>query len=301
MIHFRSGKVLIPVDFSETSLLAIKHGAFLAQITKGDLYLIHVISKHYERYTIVDEPVHMDNPTKLETIVNTKLNEVANDIRKSYGINANVIVSYGNATREIIKASKENNIDIIVMGTHGYSPLEELVIGSNALKVLTKGACPVMTMSEKANKFGYNSILLPIDTSPHSRQKVIYAMELAKIFSAHVHCVGILGEDETDELGPMEIIMTQVKGVAKEKGAVCSTEILTNVKNRAVATVNYGEKKNADLIVIMTDQDAELSGFFLGPYSQQVIHLSKVPVIAVKPEDHPDDVNFTLLSGTSGI
>jgi nucleotide-binding universal stress UspA family protein len=65
--------------------------------------------------------------------------------------------------------------------------------------------------------------------------------------------------------------------------------------------VKYSQQINADVIVIMTDQDAELSGFFLGPFSQQVIHLSKVPVIAVKPEDHPQDINFTILSGTSGI
>ena len=50
MIHFNSSKILIPVDFSDTSLLAIKHGAFLAKYTKGDVYLLHVISKQYEHY-----------------------------------------------------------------------------------------------------------------------------------------------------------------------------------------------------------------------------------------------------------
>ena len=63
------------------------------------------------------------------------------------------------------------------------------------------------------------------------------------------------------------------------------SEILSNVSNRANATVKFVEKVGGDVIVIMTDQDAELSGFFLGPYSQQVIHLSKVPVIAIKPLD----------------
>jgi len=95
--------------------------------------------------------------------------------------------------------------------------------------------------------------------------------------------------------------MKQIRDVANERKVTCSTEILTNVKNRATATVNYSNKIHADLIVIMTDQDAELSGFFLGPYSQQVIHLAKVPVIAVKPEEHPENINWTVLSGTSGI
>ena len=47
MIHFNSSKILIPVDFSDTSVLAIKHGAFIAKLTKGDLYLLHVVNSHY--------------------------------------------------------------------------------------------------------------------------------------------------------------------------------------------------------------------------------------------------------------
>jgi nucleotide-binding universal stress UspA family protein len=187
------------------------------------------------------------------------------------------------------------------MGTHGYSPLEELVIGSVALKVLTKSLCPTMAMSSEATHKGYNKILLPIDTSAHTRQKVNYTLEMARRFSATVHAVAILGTGEEDEKPSIELILHQIQKLAQEKGVAFHSDVLSNVKNRATATVNYTEKVGADLMVIMTDQDAELSGFFLGPYAQQVIHLSKIPVIAIKPEEHPEDVNFTLLSGTSGI
>lgn len=301
MIHFDSHKILIPIDFSETSLLAIRHGAFMAQLTKGNVHLMHVINKHYESYVIIGQPVMLDTISKMTDTVTAKLNELAEDIRRDYGVTVNCIVSEGNPTTEIIKTAKELKATLVVMGTHGYSPLEELVIGSNALKVITKSNCPVMAMSEEATRFGYQKILLPIDTSEHTRQKVVYTLELAKSFSAHVYCVGILAADEENKKTPMEVIMTQIKALAKEKGVVCSAEILTNVKNRATATVSHGQKINAELIVIMTDQDAELSGFFLGPFSQQVIHLSKVPVIAVKPEEHPENINFSLLSGTAGL
>ncbi|MGZ3883078.1 MAG: universal stress protein [Bacteroidia bacterium] len=301
MIHFDSHKILIPIDFSETSLLAIKHGAFMAQLTKGNVHLMHVINKHYESYVIIGQPVMLDAISKISDTVTAKLNEIAEEIRKDYGVTVNCIVAEGNPTSEIIRTARELKASLIVMGTHGYSPLEELVIGSNALKVITKGSSPVMAMSEQATRFGYKNILLPIDTSEHTRQKVVYTLELAKSFSAHVHCVGIIADDEPTKKGPMDVIMGQVKSLAKERGVICTSEILTGVKNRATATVNYGQKVNADLIVIMTDQDAELSGFFLGPFSQQVIHLAKVPVIAVKPEEHPENINFSLLSGTAGL
>ncbi len=301
MIHFKSNVILIPVDFSETSLLAIKHGAFLAQLTKGDVYLLHVINRHYEHYAVVEQPVSLEQITRLSANVTEKLNDLANEIRKQYGVTVNNLVNEGNPSVEIIKAAKEIKASLIVMGTHGYSPLEELVIGSNALKVITKGTCPVMAMSEKATKLGYNNILLPIDTSAHTRQKVNYSLEIAKTFGAHLHCLGILGSEEASEKHTMEKIIHQIEELAKEKKVIFSSEVKSDVKNRATATVSYGEKVKADLLIIMTDQDAELSGFFLGPYSQQVIHLSKAPVIALKPEDHPENINFSILSGTSGF
>jgi nucleotide-binding universal stress UspA family protein len=97
----------------------------------------------------------------------------------------------------------------------------------------------------------------------------------------------------------MELILHQIDKLAKEKGVAYDSEIVSHVKNRATATVQQMEKSGADLVIIMTDQDAELSGFFLGPYSQQVIHLSKVPVIAIKPEDLFVN-DSSILSGTSG-
>ena len=300
MIHFKSGKILIPVDFSETSLLAIKHGAFLAKYTKGDLYLFHVINKQFEHYAVVEQPMHIEAPEKFEQGATNKLNFLANQIKDEYGVTINTIVKMGNPTKEIIATEKEIGADMVVMGTHGYSPIEEFVIGSNTLKVITKGSVPVMTMSQKAKKFGYTNILLPIDTSGHSRQKVSYAIELAKTFSAHLHVAGVLGKDDLNEEAGMGVVMNQIKELAKKQGVIASSEILKDVKNRAKATIAHAEKTKSDLIIIMTDQEAEISGFFLGPYAQQVIHHSDIPVIAITPEQNTDS-DVSIMSGTSGI
>ncbi|HRD39950.1 MAG TPA: universal stress protein, partial [Bacteroidia bacterium] len=235
MIHFKSGKILIPVDFSETSLLAIKHGAFLAKYTKGDLYLLHVINKQFEHYAVVEQPMHIDGPEKFEQAATNKLNFLANQIKDEYSVTINTIVKMGNPTKEIIATEKEIGADMVVMGTHGYSPIEEFVIGSNTLKVITKGSVPVMTMSQKAKKFGYTNILLPIDTSGHSRQKVSYAIELAKTFSAHLHVAGILGDDDVNEAAGMGVVMNQIKELAKKQNVIATSEILKGVKNRAKA------------------------------------------------------------------
>lgn len=301
MIHFKSSKILIPIDFSETSLLAIQHGAFVAQYTKGDLCLLHVINSAYTRQNIFLPVLQLSDTLEFEKKVEAKLNELANDIRSEFGVNVECIIKTGIPASEVIETIKEIDASLVVMGTHGYSPLEELVIGSNALRVITKASCQVMTMSKGADHKGYNRIVIPIDDSAHSRQKVVYALEMAKQFSAHVYAVALLGPEDEHHKPQMELILHQIEKMAKEKGVMYTSEVLAGLKNRATATVKYSEKVNADLLVIMSDQDAELSGFFLGPYTQQVIHLSKIPVITVKPEEHPENINFTILSGTSGF
>lgn len=299
MISFTCSKILIPVDFSETSLLAIKHGAFIAQLTKADVYLLHVVNTYYVSQNLFVPLVSIDQ-SEIEHKATEKLLHLAEDVKHEYGLIVKNIIKVGTPSIEVGRVAKEINASLIVMGTHGYSPLEELVIGSTALKVITKSPCPVLAMNGDANHKGYHKIVLPIDTSSNSRQKVNYALEFAKKFSAIIHAVALLGSDEESEKPAMELILHQIEILAAEKKVIFHSEVLNQVKNRATATVNYIDKIGADLVVIMTDQDAELSGFFLGPYSQQVVHLSKVPVLAIKPKELYA-ADFSILGGTSGI
>lgn len=300
MIQFNPSKILIPVDFSETSLLAIKHGAFIAQYSKSDLFLLHVVNLPFMSQNLFLPLVNIEDQSEIENKVTMKLSEISKEIQSEYGVQVESIIKIGSPSSEITNVAQEIGATMIVMGTHGYSPLEELVIGSVALKVITKSSCPTMAMSVEAAHKGYNKIVIPIDTTANSRQKVNFAIGMAKKFNATLHAIALLGADEDSEKPAMELILHQVENLAKEKDVTCHTEVLSNLSNRATATVEFTEKVGGDLIVIMTDQDAELSGFFLGPYSQQIIHKSKVPVIAIKPNQLFVTGNIGLMSGTSG-
>lgn len=302
MIHFNSSKILIPVDFSDTSMLAIKHGAFIAKHEKSELFLLHVVNAPYISQNMFLPVVNMENNSDIEKKALAKLAEVSASVKNEHGVNAQTIIKVGNPSSEISNVAKEISASLIIMGTHGYSPLEEIVIGSVALKVLTKAPCPTMAMSNTAAHNGYKTIVMPIDTTVNSRQKVNYTLQLAKKFGATVHTIGLVADNEENEIKGMEVVLNQIKKLAEEQGVTFHSELLKDLKNRATATVNYIEKVKADLAVIMTDQDAELSGFFLGPYSQQIIHLSKVPVIAVKPKNlFVDETDFPIPNTSGGF
>jgi nucleotide-binding universal stress UspA family protein len=284
MIHFNSTRVLIPVDFSETSLLAIRHGAHIAHQSSARLFLLHVINAHYVSQNMFVPLVTIDQG-EVEAKAAEKLNELAEEIKSEFNVEIQTVIKIGTPSIEVVKVAHEINASLIVMGTHGYGPLENLVIGSVALKVLTKAGCPTMAMSSAATHSGYKKIVLPIDDTVNSRQKVNFTLEFAKKFGSAVYAIALLTSGEDSDRKSLELVLHQIELLAQEYGVEYHAEVLDHLKNRATATVSYVEKINADLLVIMTDQDAELSGFFLGPYSQQIIHHSRVPVIAIKPKD----------------
>ena len=299
MYQFRPEKILIPVDFSDTSLLAIRHGVFVARFTRAELFLLHVVNLHYETQDLFLPYVQVDR-SEVENKAMQKLEGLAEEIQQEFNIQPTCLIRTGSPSFEILHVAEELGISLITMGTHGYGPLQELIIGSVALKVLTKSPCPTMAMSVAAEQKGYSRILLPIDTSAHTRQKVNYAVELAHSFKASIEIVGLLGANEDKEKPAMELILKQVEGIANELKVSHHTALLEKVKNRATATVEHANTSGADLILIMSDQDAELTGLFLGPYAQQIIHNSKVPVLALRPKDL--SVNAAnILGGTSGI
>ncbi|MCX8080265.1 MAG: universal stress protein [Bacteroidia bacterium] len=300
MLKFKSSKILVPVDFSETSRVAINHAGFIAQYTKGDIYLLHVVSVSNPVLNILMPEVHVEKDIIHEK-ANEKLTEWADEISKMFKVNINTVIKTGNPHKEILATVDELGIDFIAMGTHGYGPIENLIIGSNTLKVATKSNAAVLCTRMEATKKGYNHIILPIDTSANTRQKVNYAAEFAQTFKSHVHVLGLLGADEPEYKNDIQIMLKQTENFFKEKGIMYNVDLIENVKNRATATIHYTLKNNGDIIIVMSDQDAELSGFFLGPYTQQIIHHSTVPVIILKPENIALDTDISILGGTSGI
>ena len=133
-------KILIPIDFSETSLLAIEHAGFTAQLFKADLVLLHVVEKHWEQFSIIAPELRIEPPSDMMNAIEKRLAEVAADIRSKYGVKSTYVTSSGNIFNEIISVSKEHAVDLVVMGTHGTSGVVHLkwLLNQVALSYLFK-------------------------------------------------------------------------------------------------------------------------------------------------------------------
>lgn len=282
MKAFKIEKILIPIDFSESSLIAIEHGAFTAQLFKAELVLLHVVEKHWEKFSIVAPEMRVEAPDDFFNAIEKRLEETASNIRSKYGVKSTCITTDGNIFSEIVSVSKEHSVDLVVMGTHGASGVVEFFVGSNTYKVVTESVCPVISVRAHANKVGFKNIVLPIDDSIHSRQKINHAVVLAKNFAAKIHILGLSDSNDEEELKKFEMKLEQIEDYLKKCDLPYSRKTI-NGGNQAKVSYDYAKSVNADLIVIMTDQDENLTGRLLGSFAQQVVNHSKIPVMSIQP------------------
>ena len=295
MINLNINKILIPVDFSLTSIRAINHGAFLAKVTNGELLLLHV-QKRAELLDVIMPALKLKDVSVITDYVENKLKNMAEGISKEYGIVVKSITSMGNITTEIVKAAEKLKVGMIVMGTQGGDSDNDLFLGSNSYRLLTKSSIPVMTIRTISPKPGYKSIVLPIDLSEHSRQKVNIAIQLASKFGAHLHLLGLLSKNDMQHKFKLEVILPQIEKLAKAKKVVCTADIKAT-PNKAKTTLAYAKTKKADLIITMSDQNAEFSRFILGSYAHQLINDSLIPVLSIPPEIHDENMSTDSIGG----
>ncbi|MCW3084497.1 MAG: hypothetical protein JWP12_1863 [Bacteroidetes bacterium] len=294
MKTFNPQKILIPIDFSETSMIAVKHGAFTAQLFKAELVLLHVVENHWENFSIVAPEIRVEAPNDLTNLIEKRLEEIAASIRSEYGVTSTCITSDGNIFSEVITISEEHHIDLIVMGTHGTSGVVEFFAGSNTFRVATEATCPVISVRVLADKVGFKNIVLPIDDSMHSRQKVDYASVLAKHFAAKIHILGLVDSKDETTLKKFEFKLDQIEEHLKQAD-ISYSRTTVNGGNQAKVTYEYAKSVAADLIVIMTDQDENITGRLMGTYAQQLVNHSKIPIMSIQPVQ--GRIDFPSLSG----
>ena len=148
-------KVLVPVDFSDYSKSSLKYAVNLAKQFNAEVCLIYVVEPmvyppdfSMGQIAIPSVDIEMDKRA-LEELNNLAKKEIPPDIKSK------VIVKTGKPFVEIIETASEENVDLIIIATHGHSGIEHVLFGSTAEKVVRKAPCPVLTLREPIKGFGY--------------------------------------------------------------------------------------------------------------------------------------------------
>ena len=282
MINLKTKKIVVPFDFSETAENAVKHAAFIAALTKGEIIILNIQKKN-ELLNMLLPILNVKKPSAISEFLSEKLSAEAMRIQKQYGVKTSSIFSTGSVSNEIANISNENEADLIVMGTQGGDSNNDLFMGTNTYRTLTKTEIPVLTVRTNPSQKGYENIVLPIDLSAHTRQKVNVAIQLAKLFSGKLNLIALYSEAEKTDKFKLEVFIKQIEKECNKRNVLLTSEI-SKTEHKVKKTLQYAKKVNAEIIISMTDQDTEFKSILLGNYIHQLINNSKTPILCIKPE-----------------
>lgn len=147
--------ILVPTDFSEVSETAVLYGKEFASAFDATLHLIHVFQRPGPRK--VNCQVEQDAQNRLAAVLTDEERQDAH---------ARLVVNGGDPVVQIVRYAEAEDIDLIVMGTHGFGPVAHALLGSVAAKVARKAPCPVLIVRHPEHEFVLPEQLPETDETP---------------------------------------------------------------------------------------------------------------------------------------
>jgi len=148
-------KVLVPIDFSDYSKIALKYAVDFAQKFNAKMYLIYVVEPviYPPDFSMGQIAIPSVN-TEWDIKAKEEIDKLA-DSEIPTGVKIKTIIKTGKPFLEIIETAAEEDVDIIIIATHGHSGMEHILFGSTAEKVVRKAPCPVLTLRKPIKGFSF--------------------------------------------------------------------------------------------------------------------------------------------------
>jgi nucleotide-binding universal stress UspA family protein len=283
-IKFNLNKILVPTDFSELSMTALHYAAALANHSDAEIILLHVIQP-YEHAATLKKVI--DFESVVEKALEEKMQEISKQKSDLLGVKIHVKIVQGKVFEEAEKFAKEESVDLIVMGTHGaggVGSLERYVLGTNAYRIVHVSNVPVITIRKEQEKVSFKTIVLPLDMTKETKQKVDQAIKIAKVFGSIIHVVSVTSffDEYRYNLSEIKVQLDEVADKVKSEGVPVKVARLRH-DNVADSVMEYSEEINADLVVIMTREEGLVNELVLGSSARKIVSECKVPVLSLRP------------------
>lgn len=296
-------KILVPTDFSDNADQALAYATKIAMSgDSSEITLFHVISLFQDdpnnpalRFPNVEQLLQ-----SLEKTALSRFNELE-ILHQQISINKKTVRGIS-AAEEIINLANSEEIDLIVMGTHGRTGLSHFLMGSVAERVIRHQPCPILTIKQSHAVRELEPILekfvVAVDFSNYSKMALIHAVDLASVFDATLEILYVIEEQihpafyvtgETSLLSIFPDLREKSLRALQEyaeKEIKNKVEYSTHVREgRAYSEIiNFAEEQNADMIFMATHGLSGLDHFLIGSTTEKVVRKAKTPVFTVKAE-----------------
>lgn len=271
-------RILVPTDFSSSAEYALKVAAQIARENGSEIILLHMLELPTQGSDAVGSG--RDIP-EIMFFKNKAIERLQSMKHADYleGVSVLEVVQFEKAFDGIIDISKKNNVDFIVMGSHGASGFKEMFIGSNTEKVVRSSDIPVLVIKNEIVNFKVDNFVFASDFADEIKKPFEKVVEFARLFKSHLHLVMINTPNSFKATHVAHKIMSDF---FKDLDYPDYSVQVYNDVNVEKGILNFSNSVNADLMGMCTHGRTGFSHFFNGSISEDLVNHAVRPVITFK-------------------
>lgn len=274
-------KILVPVDFSKTSIIALEAAFDIAKKDGADIIVLHVVEEATsESYRISGEWKSQNWEDKIFTYrllekAKAQLEKLVMEPR----FNAVKIVGelrLGNPFHGMNSIISAHKVDLIVMGTKGQTKLEEMIIGTNTQKVVRHARCPILTVHRKPTSSSYKNIVYATTMSKDEEVFSRIVKRTQQLYNSTIHIVRINTPADFQRDREVKAYMEKF---AKKLFFKNYTINVYNDTSPEEGIINFADSINSDMIAMATHGRTGLAHMMAGSVAENVVGHSNKPVL----------------------
>ena len=277
-------KILVPFDNNLRSIAALEYAAMFASGIGANITALHLADPKY--FHSIEE-----FQTNMKEFVNEELRPKLKEIQSTYPDIQKIDLQIRGLEKpihqHIIEFEAENNIDFIVLRSHGLPEKEnweDHFKSTTAYHVVLEASCPVCTFTKNPEKPDLKNILVPMDLSEGSIYKIPFAVKLAQQFNATIHLVS--ASEHKDDYEELNQLLDDIEADLQPKNLVVRHSVYHSTIPEAINY--YTDMLDIDLVIIMNRPGFRWSDLWVSPKAKRIISHSKVPVISIRSNKQVD-------------
>ncbi|MGE3511751.1 MAG: universal stress protein [Vicinamibacterales bacterium] len=304
-------RVLCPIDFSEASRHAFEQAVIVSRFFEARLAVLHVYNQVFLPVPGLAMPAY-GGEVPLSDSELAQLRQSAEAFAapaRSAGLTVDVTVEPGQPVAHILRRAREDRADLLVLGTHGTSGFEHLVLGSVTEKVLRKASCPVLTVPPRAASAAavpFRHILCAVDFSECSLAALDAALSFAQEADAELTLLHVLdwpiheapvpavAAPEAGVPGPVFDLTGYRQMLEKDAANRLTTLVPAGARDWCtprtrvvhgtphVAILQAAADDGADLVVLGVRGRTALDLMLFGSTTNQVVRRATCPVLTIR-------------------
>ncbi|HLV45653.1 MAG TPA: universal stress protein [Flavobacterium sp.] len=271
-------KILVPTDFSEQAGRALKTAASIARKTGSELILLHIIDLPQEAMDAVKPGFDVPEIIFFKNSAEARLSQTSLSPELN-GLTVSQVLRLGRTFDLVNEVATANDVDLIVMGSHGASGFKEVFIGSNTEKVVRTSEIPVLVIKNEETLTSFNKVVFAVDLGAEVKEstkkmiKFLISNEIKPVFLyvntpnnfKSTHVADKMAKEYIQQLSINDYEFAIYNDVDIEKGIL-----------------NYAESINADLIAMGTHGRTGFARLLNGSISEDLVNHSSKSVLTFK-------------------